>query len=120
MGGAGSDTRALPVLAEWRYADPVGLQLDQLKKSTGGRNVVRSNHFRIPTQHIPEVIHQYSVAIFKYKMVDGVVTLGDDPDDITGGSDKLAVAVAMNGLLDTHSACWHHSALGLPTANRIE
>ena len=77
--GTGNDTRSLPVLAAWRYADPVGLQLDKLKESNGDRNIVRSNYFRVPARKIPAVIHHYNVVICKYKMIDGEVVLDTDP-----------------------------------------
>jgi hypothetical protein len=52
---------SIPPLVKWRHADPIiGLQL-----SSGTRNVVRCNFFRVPTGGLPGVIYQYSVSIFR-------------------------------------------------------
>ena len=51
---------SIPPLVKWRHADPIGIQL-----SSGTRNIVRCNFFRVPTGGLPGVIYQYSVSIFR-------------------------------------------------------
>lgn len=53
-------TREMPKLEAWRYDRVAGLVLD-----CNSEHAVRSNFFLRPTQHIPWVLHQYDVSIFR-------------------------------------------------------
>jgi hypothetical protein len=81
---------ALPAHSEWRMMPYAGKFLDSISQ------VVRSNHFRVPTDKMPDAIAHYHVSIHKYGR-DGL----SDKDNAVENERHINFAV-MKALRERH------------------
>ncbi len=77
-------TSDIPPVEEWRYDVRVGARLG------GGRNniVLRSNHFRVPTERIPDKIFHYHLRVQRVDTRTGEVQPENIPDPNEAGQRK--------------------------------